>query len=79
MKNIKLVAKSDIFGGLGHKIYTKDKMYSAYQAYPDDEEYWFVESDFIVNELPIYTWNFIRTNFYLIDEIRDEKIDKLLK
>ena len=68
-----------MFGALGHKIYTKDKVYKAYQAYPDDEELWYVESDFIVNEMPTYTWDFIKSNFYFLDELRDKKIDDLLK
>ena len=78
MKEIKIISKGDILGDLGHQIYTKDKVYKAYQAYPDDE-LWIVESDFIVNEMPIYHWEFIKSNFHLIDEVRNRKINDILK
>ncbi len=79
MKEIKIISKSDMFGALGHQIHTKDKVYKAYQAYLYDEEFWYVESDFIVNELPTYTWEYIKSNFYFIEDLRDKKIDDLLK
>jgi len=79
MKEIKIISKGDMFGALGHQIHTKDKVYVAYQAYPDDEDYWYVESDFIVNEMPIYSWDYIKSHFYFIEELRAKKIDDLLK
>ena len=78
MKEIKIISKCDILGDLGHQIYTKDKVYKAYQAYPDDE-LWIVESDFIVNELPTYTWEFILQHFEMIDERRDRQISTILE
>jgi hypothetical protein len=78
MKEIKIISKGDILGDLGHQIYTKDKVYKAYQAYPDDE-LWIVESDFIVNELPTYTWEFILQHFEMIDERRDRQISTILE
>lgn len=85
MKEIKIVAKHDIIGGLGHKIYTKDKVYKAFQPFTDDEmdydgvDIWFVESDVIINEMPTYTWEFIIQHFEMIDERRDKQIDLILK
>jgi hypothetical protein len=78
MKEIKIISKCDILGDLGHQIYTKDKVYKAYQAYPDDE-LWIVESDFIVNEMPIYHWEFILQHFEMIDERRDRQISTILE
>jgi hypothetical protein len=79
MKEIKIVAKYNIFGALGHQIYTKDKAYKAWQAYPSDDELWIVESDFIVNELPTYTRDFILQHFEMIDERRDRQISTILE
>jgi len=78
MKEIKIVAKHNIFGHLGHQIFTDSKVYKAWQAYPDDDELWIVESDFVVNELPTYDWDFIQHHFEMIDERRDKKINSIL-
>ena len=79
MKEIKIVAKNNILGSLGHQIYTKDKVYKGWQAYPNDDELWILESDFIVTELPTYTWEFILQNFEMIDERRDRQINSILE
>lgn len=87
MKEIKIVAKYDIIGGLGHKIYTKDKVYKAWQAYPTApttyesvvDQLWILESDFIVTEFPTYTWEFIIQHFEMIDERRDRQISTILE
>lgn len=77
MKEIKIVAKHDIFGTLGHQIYTKDKVYKAWQVYQNDE-LWFVESDVIINELPTYTSDFIIKHFDMIEDRRDKRIKNIL-
>lgn len=87
MKEIKIVAKQNIIGALGHQIFTKDKVYKAWQAYPTApvtyesiaHELWIVESDFVVNELPTYTWDFILQHFEMIDERRDRQISTILE
>jgi len=78
MKEIRIVAKNNIFGSLGHQIYTKDKVYKAWQSYPDDE-LWIVESDVIITEMPTYTWEFILQHFEMIDERRDRQINSILE
>lgn len=80
MKEIKIVAKNNIFGALGHRIYTKDKVYKAWQSYPNDGELWILESDyFIATKLPTYTWDFIIQHFEMIDERRDRQISTILE
>lgn len=84
MKEIKIVAKHNIFGSLGHQIYTKDKIYKAFQPFAGEKDYdggdiWFVESDVIINEMPTYTWEFIIQHFEMIDERRDRQINSILE
>ncbi len=84
MVQIKIIAKDDIYGGLGHKIFAKNKEYLASNIdsdiYEDGERgWWSINSDIIVTEYPVYDWSFIEDNFNLLEDIRDEKINNILK
>jgi hypothetical protein len=76
MRTIKILAKKDIYGGLGLKIYTKDKYYEA--SYDEQFDAWILDSDIIINERPIYDNKFIKENFLLPEEIRDNNINIIL-
>lgn len=76
MRTIKILAKKDVYGGLGIKIYTKDNYYDA--TYVEEFDVWILDSDIIVNERPIYDNKFIKDNFLLPEEIRDNNINIIL-
>lgn len=76
MQTIKILAKKDIYGGLGFKIYTKGKLYEA--TYIKDYNSWVLDSDVIVNERPIYDNDFVKENFLFPEDIRDNNINIIL-
>lgn len=76
MQTIKILAKKDIYGGLGFKIYTAGKLYEA--TYIKDYDSWVLDSDVIVNERPIYDSNFVKENFLFPEDIRDNNINIIL-
>lgn len=76
MQTIKILAKKDIYGGLGFKIYTEGKLYEA--TYIEDYDGWVLDSDIVVNERPIYDNNFVKENFLFPEDIRDNNINIIL-
>ena len=73
---LKILAKKDVYGSLGHKIYTKDKFYEAH--FVEEHDLWILDSDFIVNERPMYETKFVIENFDLPEDIRNKRIELLL-
>ena len=73
---MKLFPKEDMKNTYDQILWYKDKEYS-YSLYSD--EYYVVTCELIGNEYPILTISEVKRNFYTLDEIRNSKVDIILK
>ena len=75
---MKIYPKKDIKNPYGQIIYHKGKGYECESFFKSQEEYYVVYCDLFSNEYPMMTMEEIRKIFFLENEMRDEKINKLL-